>query len=422
MNDGNGAAMPDFLQLQSVDAILRIVRTAEPLPPEELDLARCLGRTLAEPLLADEDLPGFTRSTMDGYAVRARDVFGASEGAPALLDCVGECLVGQAVTLKIGPGQTARICTGGMLPQGADAVVMLEYARDAGEHQVELTRALAPGDHVVAADEDAAKGQLLIPAGRTLRPQEIGLLAALGRTQAAVRQRPRVAILSTGDEIIPVEAAPLPGQVRDVNSHSLAALAENAGAEARSFGLVKDDPQALRAAVETALDWADVLLVSGGSSAGRRDYTLRVFAGFPQVEILAHGVAISPGKPLILARRGGKTLWGMPGHVSSALVCGQVFIVPLIHALLGRADGAEARFGRIKAELARPVASAQGRRDYIRVALSDPEQEDAPPVAHPILGASGLISTLVKAEALIICPEDQEGLSQGQIVDAYLLS
>lgn len=416
-----GAPVTEFLTLQPVDALLRRIREFSILPEESVPLADCLGRTLAFPFLAGENLPGFERSTMDGFAVRARDVFGASEGAPALLEYAGECPMGAAPGIRLQTGQTARIWTGGMMPQGADAVVMLEYSRFVGDTQVELTRPAAPGDHVLARDEDARAGQELIPAGKVLRAQEIGLLAALGQATVSVRRRPRVAVISTGDEVLLLEETPLPGQVRDVNSYTLTALAQAAGAEARSFGLVRDNKDVLQEKIREALDFADVVLVSGGSSAGQRDYTVNAFAGLPGCEILAHGVAVSPGKPLIMAHIGEQSLWGMPGNVASALVCGEVFIRPLLRRLLGQGVDMPPWQASLTAELARPVSSTQGRRDYIRVTLEPPLRDGGPLLARPVMGKSGVISTLVKAEALIVCPEDQEGLAAGELVRFHLL-
>lgn len=419
-----GACVTHFLTLQSVDAVLAHIQSFSVLGTEDIPLHLCLGRVLAAPFLAPEDLPGFARSTMDGFAVRARDVFGASEGSPALLDYLGECAMGEVPSLAIGAGQTARIWTGGMLPEGADAVVMLEYSRQVGPAQMELTRPVAPGDHMIGKDEDAHKGQELLPAGRVLRAQELGLLAALGQAVVRVRRKPRVGVISSGDEVVPCHAVPLPGQVRDINSTTLTALAVSAGAEGRYIGLAGDDQEALRRMVDEALSWADVVLLSGGSSAGQRDYTLKVLACIPGSEILAHGVAISPGKPLIFARVGQKALWGMPGHAASALVCAEVFIRPLLARLLGCSGEAPAWHGQMRARLTRPVASAQGRRDYIRVALERPqpgEPAESLMWARPIMGKSGLITPLVMAEGLVVCPESQEGLDAGQVVDVQLL-
>ena len=377
--------MKNFLTLQSVETVLGHLRALPVLPAETVPLTDALGRRLAEALHAPADLPGFDRSTVDGFAVRARDVFGAQEGSPALLECVGDCPMGAVPDILLQPGQCARILTGGMLPEGADCVVMVEYSRPAGGNMVELTRTQAPGDHVVMRDEDAAAGDCIIPAGRRLRPQEIGLLASFGQRDVAVRRAPRVAVISTGDEVVPIESEPRPGQVRDVNSYSLAALCRSAGAEPTLAGLVRDDAEALRRTVLAALDGADVVVVSGGSSAGMRDHTVDVFTSVPGSELLTHGVAISPGKPFILARA---------------------------------------------------VASAQGRRDYIRVRLVPvsaaaieaawlPRGLDCSDVdwlAQPLMKPSGVVSGLVEADGLVICAENREGLTAGERVRVELLS
>lgn len=407
--------MKSFLTLKSVDEVLSLIRKFDRLPEESISLDESAGRYLAQDWVAPEDLPGFARSTVDGYAVRAQDVFGAQEGSPALLECVGDCPMGSAPSFSLAPGQTARILTGGMLPEGADSVVMVEYSRPVGDNLVELIRTQAPGDHVLERDEDAAEGSVLIPAGRRLRPQEVGLLAALGQQTVSVRRRPRVTILSTGDEVVPVERKPLPGQVRDVNSHSLAALCTGAGAEVRMAGLVGDDRAELEAAVREAAQWADVVLLSGGSSAGMRDHTVEVFLSMPDSSLLVHGAAISPGKPFILARTGGICLMGLPGQVTSALVCARVFLLPLLRHLQG---GEETVTPGVSAVLSRSVASAQGRRDFIRVRLS--RSADGW-IADPVTAPSGLISGLVAADALVVCSENSEGLYAGQSVFAELL-
>lgn len=429
-----GEAMKNFLTLQSVETVLGHLRALPVLPAETVPLTEALGRRLAEALHAPADLPGFDRSTVDGFAVRARDVFGAQEGSPALLECVGDCPMGAVPDISLQPGQCARILTGGMLPEGADCVVMVEYSRPAGGDMVELTRTQAPGDHVVMRDEDAAAGDCIIPAGRKLRPQEIGLLASFGQQDVAVRRAPRVAIISTGDEVVPIESEPRPGQVRDVNSYSLAALCRSAGASPTLAGLVRDDAEALRRTVLAALDEADVVVVSGGSSAGMRDHTVDVFTSVPGSELLTHGVAISPGKPFILARSGGKCLMGLPGHVSSALVCARAFLVPLLEHLQGSAG--DELVPSLTARLTRAVASAQGRRDYIRVKLVPasaaaleaawlPQGLDCSDVdwlAQPLMKPSGVVSGLVEADGLVICAENREGLTAGERVRVELLS
>ncbi len=408
--------MKPFLTLQSVDRILEYINDFPALAAESVPLDAAAGRRIAEAWRAPADLPGFDRSTVDGYAVRARDVFGAQEGSPALLECVGECPMGGVPDFSLAEGQTARILTGGMLPEGADCVVMVEYSRQAGGGLVELIRTQAPGDNVLMHDEDAAQGEELIPAGRLLRSQETGLLAAFGEREVRVHRAARVAIISTGDELVPLEGTPAPGQVRDVNSHSLAALCRGVGADVRMVGLVRDDPARLRAEVEDALGSADVVVVSGGSSAGMRDHTVDVFTSVDGGTLLAHGAAISPGKPFILARAGDRCLMGLPGHVTSALICARVFLLPLLHRLQGRKE--EEIAPAVPAVLSRAVASAQGRRDFIRVRLTKgPEGY----VAEPVMGLSGLISGLVAADALVLCPENREGLYAGERVLAELL-
>ncbi|MDR1776476.1 MAG: molybdopterin molybdotransferase MoeA [Desulfovibrio sp.] len=415
--------MARFLTLQSVDSILEHVGKFLPLPGESLPPEEALNRVLAAPFHAPENLPHFSRSSMDGFAVRAKDVFGASEGAPALLDCVGECPMGRKTELVLAPGQTARIWTGGMLPEGADAVVMLEYSRRTGSgrmEQVELTRPVAPLDNVIAAGEDAEKGALLLEAGRLLRPQELGMLAAFGVRVVEVRRRARVAVISSGDEIVPDDIAPAPGQVRDINARTLTALVRAGGGEARFSGIAEDSGAALLRMLKDAMSWADVVLLSGGSSAGQRDCTLDALSALPGMDILAHGVAISPGKPLILARKGAQSFWGLPGHAGSALVCAEVFIRPLLRRLAGQGEPAPWR-DVVRAVLGRPIASAQGRRDYIRVRIQPPEESGGLPSAMPIAGKSGLITTLTEADALVVCPEDMEGLAAGEIVTARFL-
>lgn len=407
--------MKSFLTLKSMDEVLCLLNRFPRLPGKLVPLDDAAGRYLLHDLTAPEDLPGFDRSTVDGYAVRARDVFGAQEGSPALLECTGDCPMGRTPEFRLQEGQTARILTGGMLPDGADSVVMVEYSRPVSDTLVELIRTQAPGDHVLMHNEDAAAGATVLTAGCRLRPQEIGLLAALGIEQVEVARKPLVAIISTGDEVVPFSSSPAKGQVRDVNSHSLGALCRLAGARVRFEGIVRDDIRLLEESVRNALCKADIILVSGGSSAGMRDHTVDIFTSMPDSELLVHGAAISPGKPFILASSGTKCLMGLPGHVTSALVCARAFLLPLLLRLQG---GSEKAVPGVPAILSRAVASAQGRRDYIRVRL---ERKDSGWLAHPVSAPSGLICGLVAADALVVCPENSEGLYAGETVYAELL-
>ena len=418
--------MKPFLKLQSLPEVLSLLAGFSGKDEaEEVPLDESLGRYLAEDLVSDQDVPGFCRSTVDGFAVRAQDVFGAGESQPALLELAESCRMGVRVTQSLEPGQAAPILTGGMLPKGSDAVVMLEYSRPAGNDLIELTRSVAPGDNVLARDEDVAEGMLCLKKGLRIRPQDVGLLAALGRTRVSVARRPRVAIISTGDEVVPCDTTPAPGQIRDVNSHSIAALCREEGAEVEFAGILRDDEGALRDRVDALCRDFDVVLVSGGSSAGMRDHTLDAFCQGEESELLCHGVALSPGNPFILARRGRVCLMGLPGHVTSALVCARCFVRPLLRRLQG--GDANVLQGFVLARLSRPIASAQGRRDYIRVTLEPMEREgvcdrvEVSFLAVPVTAPSGCISSLTRADGLVVCPEQSEGLYEGELIEVELL-
>ena len=406
--------MKPFLKLQSVDEILRIIFGLPVLPAEITPLEAACGRRAAKAFYAPHDLPGFRRSTMDGYAVIARDVFGASESNPALLQVTASCQMGKLPEFTLTHGQAAQIFTGAPMPAGADAVVMVEHTREAGRGQIEVGRSIAPGDHVIEADEDAAKGQEIIPAGKLLRPQEIGILAAFGAHEVETPRRPRVAIISTGDEIVPLDAPLSPGQIRDVNSWSLEAVCKGAGAITRRLGIARDEPAALREMLQEAAAEADIALVSGGSSAGMRDHAVEAFLSLPNSRILVHGAAISPGKPFILGLSGNVCLLGMPGHVTSALICARVFLEPLLHHLQGLVEPVPKPW--FDATLSRSVASAHGRRDYIRCRLLVDGGEY---VAMPLLAPSSVLGGLLEADGIVICPENSEGLSKGQKVKVY---
>jgi len=355
---------------------------------------------------------------MDGYAVRARDVFGASESEPGLLRLCGEIAMGQAPHGRIeGAGACYRIWTGGVLPPGADAVVMLEYTRLLDEQTLKVFRPVAPGENVIRRGEDSRRGATVLPAGHRLRPQDIGVLAGLGVTAVEVHRRPTVAIVSTGDELVPPGQALSPGRIRDINSTTLAASSRLAGCRVVELGIVADDFDQLLERTKQGLAQADVVLLSGGSSVGRRDYTLRVVEAIDGAELLAHGVAVRPGKPTILAKLGNQAVVGLPGHVASAMVIFHLFVQPLLSRLAGAVD--EAPLIRIQAVTAEPIASAIGREEYVRVAL-DWRRPGTPPVATPVYGRSGLLMPLVQADGLLVIGRDVEGLDEGALADVLL--
>jgi molybdopterin molybdotransferase len=404
--------MAEFFRVQSRAEALARLAAFSPVGEEQIPLRQSLARILSRPISSPEDLPPFPRATMDGFAVRARDTFGASESLPSLLKVVGEVRMGEPPTISLGPGETLRIATGGMLPEGADAVVMVEYTEGLDPETLEVYRAVAPGENSVGVGDDVAKGQEVLPAGWPLRPQDMGLLSALGITRAWVHRRPTVAILSTGDEVIPLEVSPQPGQVRDINGLALAALVEREGGIPLELGIVPDRRDLLEARCREGLSRADCLLLSGGSSVGARDYALDVLNSLDGVELLAHGLAVRPGKPTLLARVGKTPLLGLPGHPVSALVIFHILVRPLLDRLCGRWH--PHRPPPIRARLSRNLASAQGREDYVRVTL---HEEGGELWVHPVLGGSGLIGTLVRADGLVRVDSKSEGVYRGEWVE-----
>jgi len=402
----------DFFKVKDLERVLELIDGFEPLSAESQPLTECLNRILAEDVVSEINLPEFSRATMDGYAVQAGSTFGASEGIPALLDVVGKVEMGQVANVSLEPGQAVEITTGGMLPGGADAVVMVEHTQRIDDRTIEVFKSVAPLQHVMEIGEDLVRGSTVLPRGTRVRPQEMGVLAALGRTEVSVYKRPVVAVISSGDEIVPVDQTPALSELRDVNSHTLSALVLSTGGDPLCLGIAGDDPGELGRLCRRAVTEADMVLISGGSSVGSRDYTLEVLNDLPESRVLVHGVSVSPGKPTILARSEGRILWGLPGQVTSAMVVFQVMVRPSIQKIAGlvqdRGKGME-----IPAVLSRNVASVQGRTDFVRVRL---RLRDGKMVAEPILGKSGLLHTMVKADGMIRIEKDSEGLDQGEPV------
>lgn len=408
--------MKSFFKVCTIEEVLTIIDGFFELESETIPLENALNRVVCKPVVSSEDVPTFSRSTMDGYAVKAKDTFGASENLPALFDVAGEVLMGAKPDFTITTGKTARIWTGGMLPEGSDAVVMVEYARTVDENTVELARPAAPYENVIRRGEDVKRGDVIIPAGKRLRPQDIGLLAALGYDTIEAARKPRVAVVSTGDEVIPVSEKPEPGQIRDINTFSISGLIEEAGGTPRRYPLVKDDKKQLRDTVARGMEENDLVVLSGGSSVGVRDYTIDIFNSFEGSEILFHGVSISPGKPTIMARCGSRSLWGLPGHPVSAMITCELFVKPLIRKLAG--ETVMVKWGKkVSARMARSVPSVHGRQDYVRVRL---EHNGNGIIAHPVLGKSGLISTMVKADGLLCIGLNEEGVPKDKEVEIIL--
>lgn len=323
--------------------------------------------------------------------------------------------MGQEVKAPVEPGHCFRIATGGMVPPGADAVAMIEHTQQLDSKTIEIFKSVSPLDYVIQVGEDIKKGRPVLFAGQRLRPQDLGLLAGLGVVDIPVYHQPKVAIISTGDEIVPVEEQPTPGFIRDINGITLQALTAESGALPAFLGRVQDKFEDLEALCKKGLDRADMVLISGGSSVGVRDFTLEVIHSFPKAEILAHGISISPGKPTILARVGDKILWGLPGHTVSAMIVFALFVNPSLKHLEGEKIGRH--IPGVQARLNRNIASAQGREEYIRVFLEKGEKGWE---AVPVLGKSGLISTMVRADGIIRIDQNCEGLEKGEWVEVLL--
>ncbi|MBN2321660.1 MAG: molybdopterin molybdotransferase MoeA [Acidobacteria bacterium] len=406
--------MTEFFHVITADQFTELLIRFPRLSSEKIPLDASLARILSDDIVAFEDLPEQARSTVDGYAVRAEDTFGASDSIPALLEIAEPVQMGTIPGYALNSGQAAPIPTGGFLPRGADAVVMVEYTNRADEKNVEITRPVTLRTNVLDKGEDSKSGEPLLPSGMQLRFQDIGFLAAAGFSEVSVYRKPKVAILSSGDEVVPVDCRPRPGQIRDANSHALAALVREAGAEPILFEIVPDNAAMLRQALETALSQSDITAISGGSSVGARDLMKSAVSSLNDTEILAHGIAIRPGKPTLLADRKGKAIFGLPGHPVSALIVAQVFLVPLLRHLQGAALGKGPRGLRIDATLTASIHSTIGLEEYVRVVIE--EKPDGTYEAHPVYGKSGMLSTMVKANGILVIPMNVEGLSKGDSV------
>jgi len=408
--------MSYFFKVKSLAEVMALTDQFLPVDSEKIPVSRAFSRILAQDLIALENMPGFRRATMDGYAVVASSTFGASESSPAWLDIAGTILMGDIPDFSLTSGQAARISTGGMLPEGADSVVMVEHADPIDELSIEVYKSVAPLQHVIDQSEDFSEKDIVLSKGTFIRPQEQGLAAGLGFTQVKTHKIPKVGIISTGDEIIPISEKPVPGKIRDINSYTLSGFIREAHATPVCYGIVKDDPSAIKESIKKALAETDMVLISGGSSVGTRDFTVEVLSSLPDTDILVHGMSVSPGKPTILANAGGKPVWGLPGQVVSAMVILKIVVIPFLNKLKGL--GQKDRTIRVPAKLTRNVSSAQGRRDFVRVELV---KKDNQLLAKPVLGKSGLIRTMIHADGLLEIGDHVEGLEKDTLVEIILL-
>jgi molybdopterin molybdotransferase len=403
----------EFFAVRTVGEALAGFRPARRTGTERVALEEALGRVPAEPVRAPHALPGFARATVDGFAVRAADTYGVSDGQPGYLDLAGEAHMGRPPEAALRPGAAIAIATGAPLPPGADAVVKVEHTQSTLPGLIEVVRPATPGEGMVREDEDAAAGAELAKPGRPLRAAELGMLAAGGVTAVLVHARPRVAIVSTGDELVPRETAELEtGQVRDATAPALAALVREAGGEPSFAGIVPDERDALEATMRHALaDGCDLLVVSAGSSVGARDETASAIASLGEPGIWCHGLALRPGKPTLLAECDGVPVIGLPGNPRSALVVFRLVGMPLVRLVGGCTDPPPEPF--VRARLGRDLPSAAGRLDVVQVALEEG-------IATPLFGSSSLLSILARADGYVVVPEAATGLPGGAEVEVTL--
>ena len=409
--------MSEFLRLVTPDeALAKLnVHLRVLVGTELIDARGSLARVVACEVKSPENLPAFPRSTMDGYAVQARDTYGASEGLPVYLRLAGEMPMGRTSEIAVHKGEAVKVHTGGAVADGADAVVMVENTQSVDAATIEVSRPVAPGENLLKVGDDIGAGKLLFAQGHVLRPQDIGAMTALGITRIKVALRPRVAIISAGDEVVSPESVPSPGQVRDINTYTLSGLVTQAGGVPLPQGIVQDDFAVLSKAAERAVERAEIVVISSGSSISTRDMTATVISSLGQPGVIVHGVSLRPGKPTILAVVGGKPVFGLPGNPVSAMVVFDLFVRTTIYRVAGCSD--PPRLPTVTARLTHNIPSTTGREDYVPVTL---DLKDGEYWASPVFGESNLITTMVRADGVAKIPLDKHGLTEGESVGVRL--
>ena len=399
-----------MLNVVTREEAVRIIleKIPEAAEAETIGLSEALGKVVAEDILSPEDLPAYARSTVDGFAVHAADTYGCSEALPAMVTYAGKVLMGEDEKRVLPKGSCMQVPTGGQVPDGADAVVMVELSEDLGDQFRYMLKPVAPGENVNAKGDDIALGEVAVPKGTLIEPRHTAVLAALGISELKVRKPLTVGILSTGDELVDYTETPKGTEIRNINSVTLAAAVEALGCHAKQYPIVPDEEDALREAIDTVRKECDFLIISGGSSVGERDNVNRVLASFG--EVYFHGVALKPGKPTMFAMLDGDVpAFGLPGHPAAAFYTFHLFAKP---AILKR-RGAIAVPRYVEAELSQKVPSNHGREEILGVALEDGK-------AVPLPAKSGVVSVLSRADGTITIPRDLEGLERGAKVKVLL--
>jgi putative molybdopterin biosynthesis protein len=389
--------------------------SAKPVGVEQVSLSKAHERVLAQEIVAPMDIPAFSRSTVDGYAVKAADTFGASEDKPVSLRFCGHVAIGESPKVAVKDGLVAEIVTGAPVPDGADSVVMVEYTNRKGDN-VLVHRPVSISENLMAAGSDIRKGEKVLKAGRFLGSREIGVLAAIGLTEVSVYRRPKVAVLSTGGEVV-APGEPLPaGKIYDINAHTLCAAVREAGGEPINLGIIPDKKDKLTKALKNALGSADAVITSGGVSVGPKDFTPQVVDSLGKPGVIISGVAVKPGKPITIAVVDGKPVFSLPGNPTSSLFMFSVFVCPVLVKLAGRP---EEDLPTVKAVAAKRMFPARGRRTFTMVNLA--YDKNGRLLVSPVpTGLSGAITTLAKADGFVEISEKQQFVDAGTEITVYL--
>ncbi|MEJ2241297.1 MAG: molybdopterin-binding protein [Candidatus Bathyarchaeota archaeon] len=388
---------------------------ANPVGVEKVSLSMALNRVLAQNISATIDIPSFTRSTVDGYAVKAADTFEATEEIPKKLKFCGHVAIGESPKVSVKNGLAAEIVTGAPLPQGADSVVMIEYTRQQDD-TILIHRPVALSENIMAAGSDIHKNEQVLKKGQIIDSRRIGVLAALGLTEIPVYKIPKVAILSTGEEIVEPGKPLSLGKIYDINAHTISAAVKEIGGEPTNLGIIPDNTNMLTKSIKKALKLADVVITSGGVSVGPKDITPKVVNSLGKPGVIISGVAVKPGKPITISVVNGKIIFSLPGNPTSSLFMFNMFIQPILTKLAGKP---EEKIPTIRAITAKKMFPARGRRTFIMVNLTIEKSGKA--IVNPVpTGLSGAITTLAKADGFIEISEKRQFLDEGEEIDVYL--
>ena len=410
--------MKGFFRVQTPDELYKKLGRFRPLSSEKTPMEASLHRVLAEDIISLVNLPEFPRSIVDGFALKAKDTYGSSEKNAGLVRVVGEIRMGQLSDVEVRDGEAVKVATGGMVPNGADAVEMVEYTERVDDQTLHVFKTLSPLENVIQKGEDIKAGDRLLQRGHRIRAQDMGLLAGIGRREVPVFLRPRVGIISSGDEIIPIEEPAHPGQIRDINRYTISSMAAETGAIPIFLGIVQDRFDAIKEKMEQGFEESDMVVITGGSSVGTLDLTIDVLQSFAGSELIAHGGSVRPGKPTLIADIDGKPFVGLPGHPVSAMVVFHLFGRPILNILSGLSQEEALRQRKTRARATRNIPSVAGREDYVRVSL---EEKEGTLWAHPLFGKSGAIAHLVQADGLLKIGIHEEGLDEGEEAEVILL-